>query len=99
MVEVNEKLTRQVAHLARLELTDHEVKTYTSQLKDILSYIEKLQEVQVENIDPMTHPLELATPLRPDEIQTFSRSSEGHSKILENAPDVLDHGFKVPPIL
>jgi len=95
-IEVNEKLTRQVAHLARLELTDSETTTFTSQLGQILKYIEKLQEVPVDGpageIEPLTHPFELATPYRPDEVRAAP-------KVLQCAPEVLEGGYKVPQVL
>lgn len=99
MVEVNESLTRQVAQLARLELSDQEVKTFTSQLSDILKYVEQLQSVDVQGVEPLTHPLALSTPLRPDEVKPSPVDSEGKPKVLQSAPDVLYDGFKVPQIL
>jgi aspartyl-tRNA(Asn)/glutamyl-tRNA(Gln) amidotransferase subunit C len=99
MVEVNESLTRQVAQLARLELSDQEVKTFTSQLSDILKYVEQLQSADVQGVEPLTHPLALSTALRPDEVRPSPVDSEGKPKVLQSAPDVLYDGFKVPQIL
>ena len=99
MVEVNEKLTRQVAHLARLELSEAEVTTFTAQLSEVIQYIEKLQEVDVQRVEPLIHPLELATPMREDEVQDSPLDPEGKPRVLSSAPDVLVDGFKVPPIL
>jgi aspartyl-tRNA(Asn)/glutamyl-tRNA(Gln) amidotransferase subunit C len=99
MVEVQDKLTRQVAHLARLELSEQEVQTFTAQLGDILKYVEQLQKVDVQSVEPLTHPLELATPMRNDEVRAPFVDSEGKPKVLQSAPDVLFEGFKVPPIL
>jgi aspartyl-tRNA(Asn)/glutamyl-tRNA(Gln) amidotransferase subunit C len=99
MMDVNEKLTRQVAHLARLELSQSEVQVYTAQLKQILEYVETLKEVDVHGIEPMIHPIPLNTELREDFIQEPILDSEGKSLILSAAPEVLFDGFKVPPIL
>lgn len=99
MIEVNEKLTRQVAHLARLSLSDSEVTTFTSQLGNILNYIEQLQEVNVQNTEPLSHPLELATPLREDRVVPSLKDKEGKPKVLSSAQDVLYDGYKVPQIL
>jgi aspartyl-tRNA(Asn)/glutamyl-tRNA(Gln) amidotransferase subunit C len=99
MVEVNETLTRQVAHLARLELSDEEVKTFTSQLSNIIKYVEKLQEADVSNTEPMTHPLEMEAHMREDEVQPSPVDSENKPKVLNSAPDVLYEGFKVPQII
>jgi aspartyl-tRNA(Asn)/glutamyl-tRNA(Gln) amidotransferase subunit C len=93
------EMTQHVARLARLKLTDEELSTFTSQVGDILKYVEKLQEVNVEGVAPMTHPLELATPLREDVAVPSAKNAEGKSKVLDAAPDVLNDGYKVPPIL
>lgn len=92
MIQVNEKLTRYVAHLARLALSDQEVKTFTAQLGEILQYIEKLQEVEVVGIEPLYLPIELEPVLRDDQVLLAP-------KVLESAPDVLEDSFKVPAIL
>lgn len=93
------EMTQHVARLARLKLTDEELKTFTSQVGDILKYVEKLQEVNVEGIAPMTHPHELETPLRDDVAVPSPKNAEGKPKVLDAAPDVLNDGYKVPPIL
>ncbi len=93
MLQVDEKLTRKTAELARLELTDEEVNVFTPQLREVFKYIELLKEVDVKGVEPLTHPFELETPLREDEV------SVSPAKILDSAPDVLYDGFKVPSIL
>ena len=92
MVDVNENLTRQVAHLSRLELSDQEVKSFTVQLSNVLKYVDQLQEVNVAGVEPLTHPVELEAPLRED-------ANRPSINVLDSAPDVLYDGFKVPPIL
>jgi aspartyl-tRNA(Asn)/glutamyl-tRNA(Gln) amidotransferase subunit C len=87
MTDINEVLTRKVADLARLELSDSEVKLFTSQLGDILRYVEKLGEARVDGVDPLTHPTaaEHETPLREDEARPLE--------------PWVDGGYRVPPIL
>ena len=99
MVQVDENLTLKVANLARLELTPEEVKTFTGQLQQVLSYVDQLSKVDVKGIEPMTYPLSNDTPLRPDQAEPFGMDEKGHPKTLTHAPDVLNDGFKVPPIL
>jgi aspartyl-tRNA(Asn)/glutamyl-tRNA(Gln) amidotransferase subunit C len=98
-LQVNEALTRQVANLARLELTDQEVKTFTSQLSDILAYVGQLQKLDVSNVEPLTHPFEVRTPLREDIVKPFKTREDGKPKTLDPAPEAYEDGFKVPPIL
>jgi aspartyl-tRNA(Asn)/glutamyl-tRNA(Gln) amidotransferase subunit C len=99
MVEVNEELTRHVARLSRLKLSDSEVITFTSQLGEILKYVEQLQSAAVDGVEPLTHPFALETPLRPDVIVPSPVDENGKPKVLQSAPEVMFEGFKVPPIL
>lgn len=100
MVDVTESLTRKVAHLARLELTDEEVRLYTEQMKKTLGYIEQLNRVQVDaSVVPMYHPLEIETPMRDDVVRAPFVDENGKPKVLKDAPNVLYDGFKVPPII
>ena len=99
MVDINEELTRKVATLARLELTDVEVRTYTGQLKDILAYVDQLALADVQGIEPMTQPRELPTAYREDQAKPFGTDKDGQPKVLGSAPEVIDGGYKVPPIL
>ena len=99
MIEVNESLTRRVADLARLELTPTEVTTFTGQLAEILAYVGQLQEVDVTAVDPLVHPIPLTTLLRDDRVVEPLRDAEGRSSMLAPAPEVVQDGFKVPPIL
>jgi aspartyl-tRNA(Asn)/glutamyl-tRNA(Gln) amidotransferase subunit C len=98
-VELNEALTRQVAQLARLELTDAEVRTFTAQMGNVLRYINLLQEVDVKGVEPMTHSLDLSLILREDVARPSPRDPSGAPKVFASAPEVQDDGFKVPPIL
>jgi aspartyl-tRNA(Asn)/glutamyl-tRNA(Gln) amidotransferase subunit C len=99
MVQLDDNLTRKIAGLARLELTDKEVQTFTSQLGSILGYIDQLAKADVAGVEPMTHPIELATALRDDVVKPSPVDAEGKPRVLESAPDVLHDGFKVPPVL
>ena len=99
MVDINEELTRKVANLARLELTDLEVRTYTGQLKDVLHYVDQLAGADVHGIEPLTQPVELATAYREDHAISFGSDKNGAPRVLASAPDVIDDGYKVPPIL
>ncbi|OFZ73978.1 MAG: hypothetical protein A3K03_06955 [Bdellovibrionales bacterium RIFOXYD1_FULL_44_7] len=98
-MEITEELTQKVATLARLQLTQEEVTKFTGQLKQILHYVEQLNEVNVEGVDPLTHPITLETKMRADEVRPSPVNQEGTPKVLVSAPEKLDDGFKVPPIL
>jgi aspartyl-tRNA(Asn)/glutamyl-tRNA(Gln) amidotransferase subunit C len=99
MVEVDQNLTLRVAKLARLELTPEEVKQFTPQIQQVLSYVDQLSEVNVAGVEPMSTPITSEPFLRPDQVEVFKPDAQGQSKILKHAPSVLNDGFKVPPII
>ena len=81
-----------VARLARLRLTDDEVERMSGELSTILGHIEKMNELDLEGVEPTTHVVDLENVLRPDE----PRPSWPRDVVLEQAPDAADGGFRVP---
>lgn len=92
---ITEADVRHVAKLARLSLKDDEVVRMTDQLGSILSYIQKLSELDVENVEPMAHPLDLTNALRED-VETDGMDTE---LALRNAPASDPPYFEVPKVL
>jgi aspartyl-tRNA(Asn)/glutamyl-tRNA(Gln) amidotransferase subunit C len=86
---------RHVAVLARLELAEEEVETLCSDLSSILSYIEKLSELDTDEVEPTSHVVSMKTPYREDEV-TNSPSTED---ALANAPQREGTFFVVPSII
>lgn len=86
---------RYVARLARLRLNTEEIELLGKQLDDILSYIDKLKEVNIEGVQPTTHVVGLKNVFREDKIELSSDSED----VLKGAPSKKDRFFKVPPIL
>lgn len=84
-----------VAHLARMHLTDAEKEKISAQLKDILAYVAKLNELDVSYVQPTAHPTPLSNVFRKDEI----RPSIDPAKVLANAPDEARGLFIVPKIV
>ncbi len=84
-----------VAHLARLSLSPEEAQKFGAQLKSVLGYIEKLQEVDVNGIEPTAHAFPLINVTRPDEV----RPSLDHAEALRNAPAQANGLFMVPKIV
>ncbi len=66
-MEVNEKLVREVAAIARLELTDKEVKAFVPELQEVLASFSCLDEVNTEGVTPSFHPVEQKNVMREDE--------------------------------
>lgn len=97
-MELNEDLVRRLGDLARIELSDEEVRLFAEQISRILGYVDQLNSVNAQ-VEPMTHPFELQTPMREDVAEAFSPAPDGSPRVLESAPESLYDGFKVPPIL
>ena len=81
-----------VARLARLELSEAEVERMSSELSTILDHIEKISELDLEDVEPTSHVVEVENVLRADE----PRESWPRERILDPAPDSADGGFRVP---
>ena len=81
-----------VARLARLRLSDDELERMSDELSGILGHIEKIGELELDQVEPTSHVLELENVLRPDE----PRPSLLRDRALEQAPDASAEGFRVP---
>jgi aspartyl-tRNA(Asn)/glutamyl-tRNA(Gln) amidotransferase subunit C len=81
-----------VARLARLRLSEQEVERMSSELSTILDHIEKINELDLDDVEPTSHVVEVENVLRADE----PRESWPRERILEPAPDPADGGFRVP---
>ena len=84
-----------VAGLARLALNEDEVDTYTAQLQRILSYVEKLSELDTEGVKPTAYSVSTSTPMREDKI----KNSIERDLAMKNAPSTARGCFKVPRII
>jgi aspartyl-tRNA(Asn)/glutamyl-tRNA(Gln) amidotransferase subunit C len=82
-----------VARLARLELSDDEVARFQEQLSDILDAVSKVSELDLADVPPTAHPLEIANAWAEDE----PRDSLTLDEVFANAPDRDDDQFRVPP--
>ena len=84
-----------VAKLARIELTSAQKKKLGKQLKDILAYIEKLKQLKVDKVEPMSHVLPLKNVFRQDKL----KPSLALDKVLRNAPAKEGDSFSVPKVI
>jgi aspartyl-tRNA(Asn)/glutamyl-tRNA(Gln) amidotransferase subunit C len=81
-----------VARLARLQLSDEEVEPMARELSAVLDHIAKIDELDLEDVVPTTHVVEVTDGLRADE----PRASLPREIALAQAPAVSDEGFSVP---
>lgn len=86
---------QKVAHLARLKLSDAEVGALAGQLGGILEFVAMLDEVDVSQVEPMVHAIELTNVTRPDVLQP----SLPRSAAVANAPKTDGKYFLVPAII
>jgi aspartyl-tRNA(Asn)/glutamyl-tRNA(Gln) amidotransferase subunit C len=84
-----------VARLARLELTDEEIETFRGQLDAVLERAQRIQALDLDDVPPTSHPVELTNVWRADVVEPMTDTSP----ILDNAPLVEDGKFRVPQIL
>jgi aspartyl-tRNA(Asn)/glutamyl-tRNA(Gln) amidotransferase subunit C len=89
---ISEDDVQHVARLARLHLTHDEVVRMTSELAKILNHVGKIAELDLGQIPPTAHVLELTNVTRPDRV----RPSLPREEALKNAPAVSDDCFRVP---
>jgi aspartyl-tRNA(Asn)/glutamyl-tRNA(Gln) amidotransferase subunit C len=82
-----------VAHLARLELREEEVERLGAQLNDILAAVSKVSELDLSDVPPTSHPLDVVNAWAPDE----PRPSLSVEDALANAPERDGSSFRVPP--
>jgi aspartyl-tRNA(Asn)/glutamyl-tRNA(Gln) amidotransferase subunit C len=86
---------RHVAKLARLKLTDEQLEQYRSQLSTVLDHIAKLNELDVEGVEPMAHPGDLTNRLDDD----VPGESLGVEQVLAIAPAIESQFLAVPKVL
>jgi aspartyl-tRNA(Asn)/glutamyl-tRNA(Gln) amidotransferase subunit C len=81
-----------VAKLARLRLSDQEVERMASELSGILEHVERISELDLDDVEPTSHVIALENVFRPDE----PRPSWDRDEVLESAPDPASGAFRVP---
>ena len=84
-----------MAKLSRLALSDDEISQFTTQLSAVLDYISKLNELDVDGVEPMAHAMDTANVTRPDEPTPCLPVEEA----LINAPRQSPPFFEVPKVL
>jgi aspartyl-tRNA(Asn)/glutamyl-tRNA(Gln) amidotransferase subunit C len=94
-VKITKEEVEYVAHLARLEFKEAEKEKFTSQLNDILLYMEMLNQVDTTGVAPMTHAIAQKNAFREDRVG----ESLTNEAALANAPDARGDFFRVPKVI
>jgi len=92
---VTKKDVEKIAELARLKFSEDELENFTPQMNEILSYMDKLNELDTENVNPLSHPVEQSNVFREDEMKISIPVEDA----LKNAPSKDEHHFKVPKVI
>lgn len=94
-MSVTEKEIRYIANLAKLHLSEEEVKSLTGDMNNILDYMDLLNEVDTTDVQPLDHVIEMDSRLRKDE----AKEPLSHEDALKNAPDADSDYFRVPKVI
>ncbi|HEX8369163.1 MAG TPA: Asp-tRNA(Asn)/Glu-tRNA(Gln) amidotransferase subunit GatC [Pyrinomonadaceae bacterium] len=90
---------RKVARLAHLEITEEEVALYTPQMDSIVAYVEQLNELDTEDIEPAIGGLTTENEATKADRSDVPHESLGQKLALEQAPDAHSGHFRVPKVL
>jgi aspartyl-tRNA(Asn)/glutamyl-tRNA(Gln) amidotransferase subunit C len=96
MVKITDQTVRHVSKLARLHLTEAEVEKFAKQLSSVFEYIEMLNEVDTENVEPTAQVTGLKNVLREDKVARFCDPEE----LLKCTPlPVQENQIRVKPVM
>ncbi|HBB36647.1 MAG: aspartyl/glutamyl-tRNA amidotransferase subunit C [Candidatus Moranbacteria bacterium GW2011_GWC1_45_18] len=87
---------KKIANLARVEITDDEAAKYSTELSDILGFVEKLNEADTEDIEPIAHITGAKNVTRGDKVVEYS--DETKDNIIKNFPEKKDRFDKVKAV-
>ena len=94
-MSVDADTVRRIAHLARIAVKEEEVEHLKGELNAMLAFVEQLQEVDVEGVEPMTSVTPMTMKKRPDTVTDGGIADD----IVKNAPASEDHFFLVPKVV
>ncbi len=94
-VTVDKKLLENIAHLSRLEFSEADAESMLGDLNEILAWVEKLDEIDTEGVQPLTHISAEMNVLREDKVGQHL----DHEKGLLNAPKRDSNYFRVPRVM
>lgn len=101
-MSISEDQVRRVAMLARLRLSNEETTALTGDLGRILSFVDKLSELDTSAVEPTSHVVAVEAPFREDVLPLADPDAADHSaaqRAVANAPRRDGHYFAVPPII
>ena len=94
-MKLDKNTINKIAKLARIRLSEKEADEFLKDINSILDWVEQLNEVNTDNVEPLTNISSSALTKRKDENQDINSSDE----ILQNSPDKLEGYFAVPKVV
>ncbi|MGE3147705.1 MAG: Asp-tRNA(Asn)/Glu-tRNA(Gln) amidotransferase subunit GatC [Pseudorhodoplanes sp.] len=94
-MSVDAATVRRIAHLARIAVAADEIEHLGAEINAILSFVEQLQNVDVEGVEAMTSVMPMQMRKRPDVVN----DGGDPDAVLKNAPERLDNFFLVPKVI
>jgi len=94
-MKITENDVEHVARLARLQLSPDDLTVMTQQMDAMLGYVEKLNELNTDDVEPMAHAVPMSNAFRDDKIEP----SIGIERALQNAPEADESCFRVPKVI
>ncbi|MFH1196186.1 MAG: Asp-tRNA(Asn)/Glu-tRNA(Gln) amidotransferase subunit GatC [bacterium] len=94
-MSVSKKDVEYIANLARLKYSENDLDEMTNDMNKILQYMDKLNELNTDSVEPLSNPLDAVNVFRDDEL----KPSIDTLAALKNAPDKDDKFFKVPKVI
>ena len=94
-MKIDKNTTLKIAKLSRIKIKDDEIDELSAQLSSIVSWVDQLNEVNTDNVEPLSNVSMTKLPLRKD-IENIKDNSK---EVLLNAPDKLENYFAVPKVV
>ena len=94
-MKIDKNTTLKIAKLSRIKIEDSEIEELSKQLSAIVEWVEQLNEVNTEKIEPLSNVSMAKLPLRKD----IENKEDNSKEILSNAPDKLQNYFVVPKVV
>ena len=94
-MKIDKNTTLKIAKLCRVKIEEHEIEELSIQLNSILDWVEQLNEVNTDNVEPLSNVSMAELPLREDKENAEDISKE----VLHNAPEKLENYFVVPKVV
>ncbi|MBM4176909.1 MAG: Asp-tRNA(Asn)/Glu-tRNA(Gln) amidotransferase subunit GatC [Ignavibacteria bacterium] len=92
---VTREEVKHIAKLAKLSLSEEEEVSFQKEMTSILNYMDKLNQINTENVEPLSHPIPVENVFRADKVEP----SISRDEALKNAPDATQEFFKVPKVI